>query len=309
MSTGKRIGLFLNRHDEAQRAWAAEARALAAELGCEITEYWSEGINQTRQISDGVWKDPIEALVILPASQSGPAVLLTHALAHGKVVVMIDRTRNDLNAEVSWSLPSLRREFPQLLAACVAPDEEGVGRIQAQQVQALRPGGGHVLYVQGDMLTLGAVARAEGFNAQMAADSRYRVACVDGGWTEERAASAMLAWFRVMHSGPECRVDVVCSQSEVMVPGVRAALVRAAHEYKRPELARVPITACDGQAQYKREVDSGTLAATVEIPSRTPPAVRLCAAFWRSAAVPNEPLVKLQPKSYPALEQVRRRAK
>jgi hypothetical protein len=109
------------------------------------------------------------------------------------------------------------------------------------------------------------------------------------------------------------RLGLVVSQSDVMLEGIRRALERLARELGRAELgraelARVPMTGCDGLPAFKRAVDEGRLAATVEIPSRTEAAMRVLIDFAVRGSVPPRPDVSLAPTSYPALEQLARRA-
>jgi ABC-type sugar transport system substrate-binding protein len=303
MAATRRIALFLTHMDETQQGWAELARARARDADGEIVEFWCEddASRQNRQVSECIWKDLADALLVLPANLAGPAALLVQAVSRGKPVVLLDRTAMDMNADVAWGLPRLRREHPGTLVARVSPDEIEIGRIQARQARALIPKGGNVLYVQGDMRTAGAVARAQGFQEILADDSRFSVGRVDGGWSAGRAESAVFEWLHLVLIDTHFHLGLVVSQSEMMLPGVRAALTRIARDTGRPELASVPLTGCDGLPTFKREIASGLLAATIEVPPRTPPAIRMLAEFWKSGTLP--PLeVHLQPASFPALD-------
>jgi ABC-type sugar transport system substrate-binding protein len=161
----------------------------------------------------------------------------------------------------------------------------------------LLPKGGMVLYVQGDMMT----SAAKGMEEIVADDTNYRIGKVDGQWNAERAEKAVHEWMRLVRGDDPCRLDLVCSQSEVMLPGIRAALAHVAIESGDSRLKQLPMTGCDGLPSFKREVDKGLLAATIEIPSRIPPAIRLLGEYWTSNKIPSSPEVKLQPTSYPPL--------
>lgn len=308
MARANRIRLFLARPDDTQRSWAAEAREAARRCGCDLSEDWSESFSgQNHEIADCIWKDAADALIILPASQSGPAALLTQALSRGKALVLVNQTRNDFNPEIEWSFPRLRLAFPTVLAARVAPDEKEIGRMQARQVSTLLPKGGQVLYVQGNMLSAGAMGRSEGFDELLAADSRYTIARVDGGWTTDGGERAVREWLATLRIAADFRLDVVCCQNDPMLLGAREALAAAAHDAQVPSLSRALFTGCDGLETVRRDVAAGLVAATIEVPSRTIPAVQLCADYWRSGAIPPDPDVSLQPISVPVLEDLARR--
>jgi ABC-type sugar transport system substrate-binding protein len=189
-----------------------------------------------------------------------------------------------------------------VLVARVAPDEVEIGHIQGRQVRAILPKGGVVLYVQGDLMTSGAVDRTAGMEEILANDSTYRIGKVDGHWSAARADTAVADWLRLVRVDGQSRLDLVCSQSELMLPGVRAALARVAQETGDSRLPQVPLIGCDGLPKFKQEVESGRLAATIEIPPRIPPAIRLLAEFWSTGKAPADPEVRLQPSSYPSLE-------
>ncbi len=310
MSDSKRVGVFLVRRDEAQLAWMTSARKEILSTPHEIVEYWAEddGSRQSRQISDAVWQDKVDALLIMPMTLGGPAALMTQAVEHGKAVVLLNRTANDLNPDVTWSLPRLRKWHPTVLLARVAPDEVAIGRIQAQQAKAILPRGGSILCVQGDTMTSGAIDRTAGFEEILSGDASYQVARVDGAWHPDRAERAIVDWARVVLANAAARLDLVVSQSEVMLPGIRKALSTLATELGRPQLPALPLVGCDGHPHFQEEVRTGLLAATVQLPDRIIPAVRLCIDFWANGTMPPDPDVKLPPESFPPLNEIAARA-
>jgi ABC-type sugar transport system substrate-binding protein len=303
MAGAKRIRLFLVRADDTQLGWASQARQATQENGLEYAEEWSEDPSeQTHQIAECIWKDLADALIILPASRSGPAALMIQALAHGKSVVLINQTRGDFDPQVEWSLPRLRQAYPKLLTARVSPDETEIGRMQGRQIRALLPKGGRVLSVRGDTFSPTATCRTQGLEEILGSDHRYVFAKVSADWTAPGGRKAVSEWVRARHASPDLRIDLVCSQSDVMLPGIREALAGLAKEMNRPDFLRIPLTGCDGLEDVKRDIAAGRAAATVEQPSRTAPAVQLCAAFFRSGVIPQNPDVSLKPSSYPNLE-------
>jgi ABC-type sugar transport system substrate-binding protein len=309
MAETRRVALFLTREDEAQRMWAETVREESRRHGFALAQHWNDvSVEQNHAISDCVFHDTADAFLILPASVSGPAALLAQAASKGKAVILLDRLTHDLDPATSWSLPRIRQDHPGVLAVRVSPDEVAIGRVQGRQVLALLPKGGTVLYVQGNMMTAGAVHRTAGFEEVLAGQPGYKVGKVDGGWTSPRAEAGLHAWLSLVLIDVSYCPDLVVSQSEVMVEGIRRALARSGREFSRPELERLPITACDGMPAFKRAVDEHRLAATIEIPSRTAAAMQVLGDFWTRGTPPTELELLLPPDSYPSLKDLARRA-
>jgi ABC-type sugar transport system substrate-binding protein len=309
MASAKRIRLFLGKADDTQLSWASHARQEAQRNGLALTEEWSAGAaEQTHQISECIWKNLADALIILPGSRIRPGPLLNQALSRGKSIVVINRTHDDFNPKAKWSLPCLRQTYPKLLLASVSPDETAIGRVQGRQILALLPKGGRVLYVQGDSFSPTALRRTEGFEEILQSDPRYVCGKASGDWTAEGGLQAVSNWIRPRHAASDFRIDLVCSQSDVMLPGIRSALAGLAKELNQPGLLRILLTGCDGLDEVKGDIAAGRTAATVEQPPRTVQAVQLCADFFRSGAIPLNPDVCLKPSSYPSLEMLAARS-
>jgi ABC-type sugar transport system substrate-binding protein len=100
------------------------------------------------------------------------------------------------------------------------------------------------------------------------------------------------------------RLRLVVTQSEVMLAGIRRALERMARELSRPGLLDLPMTACDGMPAFRRAVDEGRLAATVEIPSRTAAAMQVLVDYVSRGALPARSDIALTPSSYPSLDRL-----
>jgi ABC-type sugar transport system substrate-binding protein len=310
MAAIKRVALFLTHDDDAQRAWAATVREACRTAGFELEQHWSEDPTaQNHLIGESIFKGAADALLILPATASGPAALLSQAAARGQAIVLLDRVTHDLSPDVSWSLPRLRRERPDLLAVRVAPDEEEIGRIQGRQILALLPVGGSALYVQGDARTPAASGRTAGLEEVLASRPGYEIRKVDGGWSSARAETAVVEWLKLVLRDPRYRLELVVAQSEVMLEGIRRGLERIARESSRPELLSLPMTACDGLPDFKRAVDEGRLAATVEIPSRTAAAMHILIDYASRGALPASCEIALPPSSYPSLDRLGRPAR
>ena len=233
-----------------------------------------------------------------PEAERPAAILL-----HTRVPDGLERVaRNAARAGIGWLLlnrtapyiESLRREHPGLAIAAVTTDHVQIGRIQARQLERLRPGARHVLYVQGPADAPAARLRLEGFEA--AARGRgHELKILNGEWTDTSAEKAVAAWLRLKTAELFVPDAVVC-QNDNMARGTRRVL-----ELLRPEWAKAPFLGCDGlPTSGRRDVDEGRLAATVSIPSCAGPAIEI-ALDWKSrGAVPAAETV-LAPVPYPAL--------
>jgi ABC-type sugar transport system substrate-binding protein len=306
--TGK-VAVFLTHKDDVQTTWLADATVAARRHGLQLVEHWGEQATiQSHQIGDWIWRNECDALVILATTHAGPTSLLREAVTHGRSVILLNRTSTDLDEGSPWSWPTLRRDHPKVLVATAVPDAQAAGRLQGQQFRALLPRGGTVLHVVGDPHSGDGAERQKGLESVVGHDPSFRLARVIGGYQAGLAAEACLRWLRMMAPNPRFQLDLVGSESEAMIPGIRRALDEGARELARPGLPGLPLTAIDGLPQYKREVDQGRLAATVEMPSRVAAAVDLLATFWKEGKRPARPIVTLPASSYPPLERLRGRA-
>lgn len=305
MASTRRVALFLTHEDAAQRSWADTVQEAGKTHGFDVAVHWTDmSVAQNHAIGDTIFQDTADALLIQPAAISGPAALLSQAARRGKAIVLLDRVANDLDPDRSWSLVRISREYPRQLAVRIAPDEEEIGRIQGRQVLALLPAGGTWLLVQGDPSTPGAIGRTAGIEEILGRRTGYNMGKINGGWSSARAETAVQEWLQLMLIDPNYRLQFAVAQSEVMLDGIRRALDRLAFDHARPELSHVPLTGCDGMPAFKRAVDEGRLAATVEIPSRTVAAVRVLVDYFTHGTLPPSLEIALTPSSYPSLDRL-----
>jgi ribose transport system substrate-binding protein len=276
---------------EYQALQGEDARAAGARLAAEVDVLFAEdnAVMQIQQLFHHVHAPEAER----------PAALLLHT----RVPDGLERVaRNAARAGIGWLLLNrgapylepLRREHPALALAAITTDHAEIGRIQARQLEKLRPGRRHVLYVQGPPDAPAARLRLEGFEEGSRA-SGHELRVLNGEWTDSSAEKAVAAWLR-LRTAELFAPDAVVCQNDNMARGTRRALERL-----RPEWARVPFLGCDGLPQSgRRDVDEGRLAATVSIPSCAGPAVELALRWKRDGVVPPAETV-LAPSAYPAL--------
>jgi ABC-type sugar transport system substrate-binding protein len=267
-----------------------DARAAGRRLGAEVEVLFAED-NAVLQIQQ------LFRFVHAPEAERPAALLLHTRVPDGLARV----ARNAARAGIGWFLLNrtapylqpLRREHPRLAIAAITTDNGEIGRIQARQLEALRPGRCHVLYVQGPADAQAAGLRLEGFQ-EAAREVGHEIRVLNGEWTDVSAERAVTAWLR-LKTAELFTPDAVVCQNDHMARGARRALERL-----RPEWARVPFLGCDGLPRSgRRDVDEGRLAATVSIPSCAGPAVELVLRWKREGAAPPAVTV-LAPAPYPA---------
>jgi inositol transport system substrate-binding protein len=281
-------------HQEFQRQQEVDARAAAAKAGLDVAVEFAENdpARQIGQLEEWIRRPPAERPVAFVAETVA-------AIGFEKVA------RAAVAARIGWVVISarapylelLRRDHPGALITSATPDDLEIGRIQAQQLRALLPQGGPVLYVEGPT-----ASAATNLRRRMAEDglkgSPVRLAhCVTGDWLGEAAETAVGAWLDAQ--GPAATFVAVCAQNDEMAMGARRAVTA-----RRPAWSG-PFTGCDGlPAGGQRWVEDGQLTATVVKPTTAGQGVDLVASALGGAPVP--PHLVLQPRSFPELEALRR---
>ena len=115
----------------------------------------------------------------------------------------------------------------------VTPDQDQIGRIQAEQVQLLLPRGGAVLCITGPAATSSSQRRLEALRAR---PGRQLPADGGGGGLDHRGGAAGA---RPLAGGAPTGADlpeVVCAQNDEMALGARQALRDAASRRDLPQL-------------------------------------------------------------------------
>jgi ABC-type sugar transport system substrate-binding protein len=235
------------------------------------------------------------ALLVMAVRDHGLSRVVGEAAAAGIHFVFLNATEDDLEA--------VRRDAGQSVVTVVCPDEVETGRVQGRQMRALVPAGRRVLYVQGNPRSLAARQRTEGMQ-EATAGSGLDIALAVGDWNRAQAARTVREWVRFAVGGRR-PFDLVACQNDDMAGGVLEALEAAATESKVADLARVPVTGCDGAPEVgQRLVREGRLAATVVLPRVAGPAVEVVARLLLSGERPD-PQIFHNATSCPSLESLR----
>jgi ABC-type sugar transport system substrate-binding protein len=288
---GERIVVCLTSAEQEYQALQGEdAKSAGRRLAAEVEVLFAED-NAVLQIQQ------LFHFVHAPEAERPAALVL-----HTRVPDGLERVaRNAVRAGIGWLLlnrtapyiESLRAEHPGLAIAAITTDHVEIGRIQARQLERLRPEARHVLYVQGPADAPAARQRLEGFE-EAAHERGLELKILNGEWTDTSAEKVVTGWLR-LKTAERFVPDAVVCQNDNMAHGTRRVL-----ELLRPEWAKAPFLGCDGlPASGRRDVDQGRLAATVAIPSCAGPAVELALRWKRDGIVPPAETV-LEPSPYPA---------
>ncbi len=269
---------------------SAEAACRKAELSVEVYFTGDDLGSQVSQIRAALESpDPASAFVVLATRDRGLARCVRAAARAGICWIYLNRTDDDL--------PPIREEFPDAAIGTVTADEVETGRIQGRQFRALVAPGGLVLYVQGGTRSAVARDRSAGM-LEAVAGAPFEVSLLEGGWDPSAARDAIRRWLGIVAQGT-VRIDLVGCQNDPIAVAALEALHDAAQSLARPDLARVPVTGCDGTpAVGQRLVREGTLAATVVLPNWGGAAVQAVARFLNHGEKPP-PMTLVTPTSFP----------
>jgi ABC-type sugar transport system substrate-binding protein len=257
--------------------------------------------NQFRQIEDVLRapdSDGFDVLLVNPVQESVLQPLAIDAARRGIGWVTLNRFTD--------YVADLRRRYPTVPLFCVNPDQNQIGHIQGTQFLTLLRKGGSLLYICGPLLTSSASLRLAGVEIVIAG-SPVRMAVAAADWSEEGGLRATAGWLN--ERSRKWRRCVVGAQNDAMALGAREALLQEAQKRDRRELARVPVTGCDGlPSGGQRAVAEGSLTATVVVPTTAGRAVDLLRPALTAGAVPPADVV-LAVTSFPDLDTLARTAR
>jgi ABC-type sugar transport system substrate-binding protein len=286
---------FENEANEHQQLVKDDAIAAARRAGFEIDIHFAGGspvkqISQMYRYLHGTNPQRPVAFILMPVRDNSLDRVARDAVRAGVGWICLHRRMD--------CLKDLRKESPNTLICTVKPDQHEVGRIQSRQFLALLPEGGNILYVQGSAANSSARERLEGMRDSIVNTNLQIAGVLDGNWTTADAERVVNGWMRMVLSG-KSTIDLIGCQNDLMGIGARNA-AKAVSEYLRlPDLARVPITGCDGLPSFGQKlVREGVLSATVVIPSTGALAVDLITGFLKTGHLPQAEYL-VHPVSYP----------
>lgn len=250
---------LITRDNDYQMEQAAAAQQAASRLGVELQTLFADNdaIKQSTQILN-VLQNGVRpgAILVEPASRTAFPKVAQAAVAAGTSWVV-------LNSEADY-LANLRADT-QVPAFSVSADNQQIGRIQGQQLAALLPRGGCVLYLQGPTSSSVVAQRASGMLETKPVDVGIKtLKSVD--WTEDGGCHAVSSWLRLSTSRQE-GIDAVQAQNDFLALGARRAIEQETSGQDRDKKMKLLFLGVDGLARTGQAwVRQGSLTATVIVP-------------------------------------------
>jgi ABC-type sugar transport system substrate-binding protein len=276
---------------QVEQTTAAQQAANKLGVDLEIVHARNDGIVQSQQLLAGIQSTtalPPDAIIFEPAGSTAHPQIARAAVAAGIGVVLLNRDADYIS--------ELRRLYPAPVFAITSNHEE-IGRIQGQQLRALLPSGGIVLYVQGPPESLAAKQRYTGLLETKSNDVQLRV--LKAQWTEASAYKTVSSFLRLSTSR-QAQIEAVCAQDDSMAMGARKAIEEC--KELRDQLQKIPFLGCDGLPKTGQEwVRGKQLAATIYIPPNADLAIEMLAKSITSGSAPPERTFTIA-KSIPDLE-------
>ncbi len=295
-----KVVLSLPNRNSYQQEQAHGAEATARELGItlQVIDADDDAITQSQQLME-----------IAQARQGRPDAILFEPLTSTGLVRVAEVA---VAAGIAWGVLNSDVDYLGRLRATskvpmfsVTRDHLEIGRVQGQQFGALLPSGGTVLYLQGPATSSAAVQRTTGLEATKPAN--IKIKALKSQWTEEGSQKVVSQWLQLSTSQASA-FDLVGCQYDGIAMGARKAFQEQINPQSRQAWLQLPFTGVDGLPKEGQAwVNQGTLAATVISPTTTPTALRLMHRALASGVEPSERTV-LEAKSYPSLEELRKRS-
>lgn len=272
---------LITRDNDYQMEQAAAAQQAASRLGVELQTLFADNdaIKQSTQILNVIQNGARpDAILVEPASRTGFPKVANAAVAAGTSWAV-------LNSEADY-LNSLRADT-QVPAFSVSADNQQIGRIQGQQLAALLPRGGCVLYLQGPTSSSVVAQRASGMLETKPVDVSIKtLKSVD--WTEDGGCHAVSSWLRLSTSRQEA-IDAVQAQNDFLALGARRAIEQETSGQDREKKIKLPFLGVDGLARTGQAwVRQGSLTATVTVPPTAGQALEIVMQAIRAGIQPPE---------------------
>jgi ribose transport system substrate-binding protein len=290
------ISLITDENDyQVEQAAAAEEAARRLQIDADIIYADGDAINQSQQllkIVQGPKESHPDAIIFEPVSGTGLPHVAAAAAATGIGWVV-------LNHETDYIAELRRSAYAPIFS--ISSDHAEIGRIQAQQVAALLPRGGTVIYVEGPSDKSAVKERSAGMQQRKPAGVNF--VPLKGKWTGESAHRAASSWMRLSTSQKQA-VDMLCAQNDAMAMGARRAFQEQNDDAARTRWLSMPYIGVDGLPKTGQAfVRSGLLTATVIVPANTPLAMEMLVNAIRKNVQPA-PLTFTVPVSFPSIDEL-----
>ena len=296
MSNVHRIEVFLiTEENDYQLAQAAAASDAARHLGMEIAISFArnDSIEQSQRILEQV----------LSKEGTKPDAIILQAVGRTSLPQVAHAA---VDAGIGWGLLNQAdylgqlRKSPNAPVFCIVPDNLEIGHIEGQQLAALLPDGGTVLYIQGPSENVHASLRTVGlYEAKPSSVSVRAVRSPD--WTEASAFETVTKWLQLSTS-QKAQIDAVAAQSDVMAMGVRRAFEEFSGSAAVRRWTSLPFLGVDGLPKTGQAwVRDGLLTATIVQPPTAGRALEMAVQALRRG-IPAPELTLVPVHSFPQVE-------
>jgi hypothetical protein len=298
-----RVGFFVTNLHGYHGKVLDEVRPEAERLGMqmEVFDAQNNAIKQAKDLVSFAFAKTSgrECVFVVPEGDASYAGEIDHdptlqqarrLLKKGIGYVLMNHGREEIIA-------TLRTEFPTLPVGIVAVDDAEFGRVQGRQVRALLPNGGIMLCVLGNPFDSASRDRSRALRQELEGHG-VTIEEVDGRWHDDHAFNAVHKWV-ISPSRRNRPLDAVVAQNDYMGFGARRALLQAAEELGRDDLATLPVLGGDGLPDVGiRWVEDGTLTATVKVTLPGRVCLDRVVRYW-TEGTPFPPVTRLPVKSFP----------
>jgi ABC-type sugar transport system substrate-binding protein len=244
--------------------------------GVDVEVAFAPGFDQLRVLRKRLLESstrPVDAVITEPASVATMDLILRDLKGKAGLVLV-----NAWGPSVEEYGKNWGTEHP---FGTVSADNSRIGEIQGQQISALLPKGGNALLVLGPQRSSPAQQRLAGMKAKLGSDVKV-FETEAGQWTEVDGIGAFNSWYGVFKARNET-VQVIAAQNDELAVGARDAAKAVPNPAHRDMFLQAKYLGVDASPRYGRKlVDSGSLTASVLMPSNTDVAIRSLQAFWQS---------------------------
>jgi ribose transport system substrate-binding protein len=291
-----RITVSLPNDNAYQHEQKSVARSTAQRLGLDlqVIQAADDSTTQSQQllkIVESSAEAPPNAFLVEPLSVTGLRRVAEAAVAKGIAWVMS-------NSEVDY-IKQLRKS-PSVPVFTVTQGQREIGQLQGQQLAALLPEGGSVLYIEGPSMSSVAVQRREGMES--AKSRNIRITTIHSNWNEESAYQSASTRLQLASSRGES-FDLVAAQSHELALGARKAFRNIDNLELREKWLGLRFIGSGISGQVKPLVDAGVLAAAVVTSVTMEVALKLLVRAIETQLLPAERNV-VEATSYPDLKKM-----
>jgi ABC-type sugar transport system substrate-binding protein len=280
------------------REQEAAAKAAAERLGVELQVVYAEmdPVVQSQQVLEFVQSRTArpDAILVEPVSATALPRVAEAAVAAG-----IGWVVSNAQAEYLGKL----RKTAKVPVFQVSQDHVEVGRLQGQQIGAMLPEGGSVLYLRGPAMSSVASRRFEGLESGKPKNVEVKSVKVQS--TADSSYNAVCSWLSLSTVRPE-GTQVIAAQNVDFILGARKAFETNTAEPARTKWLALPCAGVGVARHIRPLVDQGVLRAAVVTSLTMDRALEMLVRAMKEGSQPQEKTF-VEAHSYPSLEELAKR--